>query len=663
MHGFAEDRAGLVWIATSKGVVSWRNGVVQALPEGVVPDVSARAILADEDRIWVGTYGAGLLVGDGTRFAVLDRARGLHENVVSWVGREGEWIWWTGNQGVFRARRAALLRAAADPAQTVHPQRFTVSDGLPANETNGGVQPAVWKDPAGRLWFPTIDGLASVDPGALGGDRAAPRAFLERVLVDGSEVHPRGVLRLASDVRHLEVEYSAPALLSPQRIHFVTRLDGLDRQWVAGGSRRRVQYSRLRPGRYTLEVAAVGDSDPAHGPAAALVIEQVPAFHESWPFRLLLGLVAVGASALVVQGRSAALRRRSARLERLVEARTSELRAANADLARTKAELEQAVVDLDRLASTDKLTGARNRRHLEGVARGEMSRAARNCSPLTLIAFDIDRFKAINDEHGHQVGDRVLVELCRRTAAHLRLSDVLTRMGGEEFLVLLPETPLESAVSLAERIRVLGSEEPLPEAGRVTMSLGVAEWQAGETLDDWIARADRALYAAKRSGRDRVLWDPATSRPSGDGMRTASRAQMGWREAYASGDPTIDAQHRELVEGAGALAVDAMERGDLREVGASLEALLELVRFHFATEEELLARKGYEGLAAHRALHQELLAKAATLQAEIREGRATLDRLLWFVSYEVVAWHLLTADREFFPLLGGPAPPAERADG
>ncbi len=664
VRGFSQDAAGRVWIATSKGVAVWSDGRVQPRLAGGIPAVPVRSLLADEDQLWVGTSGAGLLVRDGPRVSSLGRDRGLQDNVVSWVGREGDWIWWTGNQGIFRARRAELLRAAADGGVTVHPQRFTLADGLPSNEANGGVQPAAWKDPSGRLWFPMIDGLASVDPAALLGGLVAPRAFLERVLVDGREARPNGVLQLPADVRHIEVEYSAPALLAPQRVRFVTRLDGLDGQWVPGGGRRRVQYSRLRPGRYTLRVAAVSDTDPAPGPAATLEIEQLPAFHESWLFRLAVLLSVAGATALVVLARSAALRRRSERLESLVTSRTSELVRANADLARTKSDLEQAVVDLDRLASTDKLTGAWNRRHLEVVARGEMSRAARNGSPLTLIALDVDRFKVINDERGHQTGDRVLAELCRRAATHLRPSDVLTRMGGEEFLVLLPETPLASAVSLAERIRVVVRGEPVADAGTVTVSLGVAEWRPGETLDAWVARADQALYAAKRSGRDQVLWDPGASAPPGGAVvRTAPWARPRWRESHACGEPTVDGQHRELVERASALIALAAEGGDGREVEESLDALLEHVRFHFATEEEILARSGYDGLAGHRALHQDLLERAAALRAELREGRTTLDRLLWFVSYEVVAWHLLTADREFFHLFARPGVPTGPAEG
>jgi two-component system, cell cycle response regulator len=152
----------------------------------------------------------------------------------------------------------------------------------------------------------------------------------------------------------------------------------------------------------------------------------------------------------------------------------------------------------------DSLTGAWNRRHFMAAATQEMERAARYGSPLSAIMLDVDFFKAVNDGHGHGLGDEVLrrvVETCR---AALREVDLFGRLGGEEFAVLLPETALGGALGLAERLRhaVAGMET---SGIMVTLSLGVAQRQEGETsVDRLLGRADQALYRAKQNGRNRV---------------------------------------------------------------------------------------------------------------------------------------------------------------
>ncbi len=166
--------------------------------------------------------------------------------------------------------------------------------------------------------------------------------------------------------------------------------------------------------------------------------------------------------------------------------------------------LQAANAELQRLATTDRLTGAWNRTYLEETLVAEMGRAERYRQPLSLLIFDIDHFKAINDSHGHLVGDEVLIELTRRVRAHLRAVDVLARWGGEEFVLLLPHCGAVEARRVADKLRALVAEPPFPVAGQVTASFGLAQWQPEEPLDTWLKRADDALYAAKAAGRNRV---------------------------------------------------------------------------------------------------------------------------------------------------------------
>lgn len=169
-------------------------------------------------------------------------------------------------------------------------------------------------------------------------------------------------------------------------------------------------------------------------------------------------------------------------------------------------------VTLRKLATTDALTGALNRSaFLEATAR-EIDRARRFHTPLTLLAVDVDRFKSVNDTHGHPAGDAVLAEVARRLLRELRASDALGRLGGDEFAVLLPMADLDAARETAERLAAALRGLPVASGRRelpVTASFGVAQAEpSGETPEALYERADRALYEAKLAGRDRVATSP-----------------------------------------------------------------------------------------------------------------------------------------------------------
>jgi len=168
--------------------------------------------------------------------------------------------------------------------------------------------------------------------------------------------------------------------------------------------------------------------------------------------------------------------------------------------------------ELERLATTDGMTGTLNRRHFLTLADREWKRALRYDRPLSLVVLDIDLFKAINDEFGHDVGDSVIVHLTDLAARTKRDTDLLARIGGEEFALLLPETSLADACPVAERIRQQFAARPVDVTSRIvaaTVSIGVAASTAAMAgFADLMKTADDALYDAKRSGRNRVASRP-----------------------------------------------------------------------------------------------------------------------------------------------------------
>ncbi|WP_448189386.1 GGDEF domain-containing protein [Azospirillum sp. sgz301742] len=169
---------------------------------------------------------------------------------------------------------------------------------------------------------------------------------------------------------------------------------------------------------------------------------------------------------------------------------------------------------LERLASTDSLTGALNRGRFMARAAEEVARARRHGRPLSAVMLDIDHFKKINDTHGHPTGDEAIRSVVRVCRALVRGCDVLGRLGGEEFAVLLPDTPPAGAVALAERLRraLAVTEVRIPGGCGVTftVSIGVSALRDGEeSVSAMLARADEALYRAKNGGRNRVVADEA----------------------------------------------------------------------------------------------------------------------------------------------------------
>ncbi|MGV8917095.1 MAG: sensor domain-containing diguanylate cyclase [Pseudomonas sp.] len=167
-------------------------------------------------------------------------------------------------------------------------------------------------------------------------------------------------------------------------------------------------------------------------------------------------------------------------------------------------DLKRVEDELRALSVTDVLTGAYNRRYFQERLKSELSRVHRHGGELSVIMLDVDHFKRINDQHGHAMGDHVLQWLCQRIGQRLRTDDVFCRLGGEEFMVLCPDTTGPQAHALATDLWEVLRGEPIDGVGTVTASFGIASWRSDEGGDALLLRADSGVYAAKQAGRDRV---------------------------------------------------------------------------------------------------------------------------------------------------------------
>ena len=326
--------------------------------------------------------------------------------------------------------------------------------------------------------------------------------------------------------------------------------------------------------------------------------------------------------------------------------------AALAKAQRTIAELSRAVEDMQLRANTDKLTGILNRARIEENAHFELLRFERYGHPVSLLFIDIDHFKQVNDSHGHAAGDQVLRQVCDIVRQCMRTTDLLGRWGGEEFLLLLPNTGLTSARLLAERIRHAVHESQFDGVGRITASFGVAEGQKSETWEEFVGRADAAMYRAKNGGRNRVEMSLFREGREGTAEHVAARfVHLIWHDAYASGNARIDAQHRSLFDHSNSLITAVIEGRPREEVAPLVQALIAESVAHFKSEEEILRAVAYPGAAEHVDLHLRLLDQAIGLARKYEKGKLGIGELFSFLAYDLVAQHMLADDRKFFPYL------------
>ena len=184
-------------------------------------------------------------------------------------------------------------------------------------------------------------------------------------------------------------------------------------------------------------------------------------------------------------------------LQNIIDSRTMELTRLNRVLAEKAAESELN-------ATTDYLTSLSNRFSFEQRLESEIARAQRFKEPLSLIVMDLDRFKQINDRHGHPIGDKVLIDVGKVLRRNLRQIDVASRWGGDEFALLLPNTALDHALSVAEKLRTAVTSDLSSLKLDISASFGVVELIKNESQVDFMRRADNALYASKNDGRDKV---------------------------------------------------------------------------------------------------------------------------------------------------------------
>lgn len=342
-----EDRNGAIWIGTH-GTGLFRHVEDRFARYGSADGLRSEFIWAlhvdSEGTLWVGTYQGGLSVLHGDRFLTLTTQEGLPSDVICQILPDETGDLWVGSYGgVFRLNRQQLEEFRSGRRRHVEPQVFTRADGLPSIECTGGFQPSGCRLRDGRLCFPTVKGLAIVDPSSFTTNQVPPIVQLEEIWIDGVKQwdslslgsaapsvrrsSPAGLpgeqtVELTPGQTHLEVHYAGLSFSAPEQVRYRIRLSGLDQQWMEVGNRRHVDYQQLAPGTYRFEVMA-RNSDHVWSPAGTgLGIVVRPRFWQTNLFRI--GAVLLLGTSVALLARLIEQRRQREKLAQLEQARAVE---------------------------------------------------------------------------------------------------------------------------------------------------------------------------------------------------------------------------------------------------------------------------------------------------------------------------------------------------
>lgn len=477
-------------IAQSRGFENLLNRPDDAtsLPSNLVSSIATDP----QGGLWLGTYG-GLArlephsAGEPYRFRTISTADGLSSNNINAVQIDDE-----GNPWVSLPNGVSMI-----DGNTHVVRNLGIRDGL---RISSYIYAAAARAPTGELLFGGLGGLTVIRPDWKAPDVPEAPLAITYAVVNGVPLPfgklPRAdeTLRVGPHNRSLRVDFALLDYQAPTETTYSYRMDDLDENWieVPRGSLPTAIYTNLPHGEYTLRLRARTRGMQPRLIEAAVNVQAEPRWYETITAMIVAGLLLLAVIFGVIQLRTLYLRRQARQLQQQIDMRTRDLLAANQRL--------------DELANTDELTGMYSRRRFLELAEGVRLGAPDGGACIALL--DLDRFKQVNDTYGHLAGDAVIRSASKAILGQCREGDLPGRYGGEELVVCLPDGTLEQGMAVAERIRQTLCDNPVVYEGQtieVTVSIGVAAYRAGETLAQWLSRADSALYEAKHAGRNRCV--------------------------------------------------------------------------------------------------------------------------------------------------------------
>lgn len=312
---------------------------------------------------------------------------------------------------------------------------------------------------------------------------------------------------------------------------------------------------------------------------------------------------------------------------------------------RTFMNLSAENVKMENLAMLDPLLKIYNRNKLDEDMAAIVENSNRLGDTASILLIDLDKFKSINDNYGHDVGDEVLIQATQIITSLLRADDRVYRWGGDEFMILAPLTDINGAAKLAERINDKFETSFFPKVGELHVSIGCAQHFQHELKENWFKRVDLTLYKAKQSGRNRIeSWANTDLLP-------ATIAKLIWQGVFESGHDEVDHQHKALLR----LSNELYDRLGSSDSKADVDEILVRVGTelmdHFNYEYELIKKLKFEEADEHKVIHDELLSEYEQMRTQLHEGKVNLGAFFNFVSVKIIAEHIIKEDSKFFELI------------
>lgn len=465
----------------------------------VVTWVSAR----DEKSYYVGTQGYGLLLLElndfhgEAKFSRLFLNTGIStSSIAAVVNDEGGHLWIATESKIFRANLESGRVDAFDDNDGVNTTGYYIGSHAKKND--------------GTIVFVGDQGVTYFSPELVDKPIDLPNLHFTRIAIL-NENDSRGInekfnivadeeaavtrISLSPDDILVSIEFAAIEFGSPESIEYAYRLIGFDDRWQYVDSKNRTAtYTNLSPGTYILEAKSTNRYGVWNDKPQRMTIQVLPPWWQTVWATITFGILAIVLVFVIFRWRTYALHKRSVTLYQNVQEKTIELQMANEKLTL--------------LTTLDPLTQVYNRRGFTDAVGKEFSKYKRSNELFSIILIDIDFFKRINDEYGHEAGDQVLIKFANVLAQCMRDYDILARWGGEEFIVLLPNTELKDAINIANKYRERIRNEAFTVADislQVSLTAGAADIEGYTSVDQCIKRADDLLYEGKNLGRDQVL--------------------------------------------------------------------------------------------------------------------------------------------------------------
>lgn len=294
-----EDSKGNLWIGTFGGLGKLTNEEFTTFTnkDGLSSDAVISLYEDSDGTLWIGTNGGGLnRLKDGKLTAYTTRD-GLLDDVVYRILEDGENnLWLSCRKGIFQIGKKALDEFASGKSASIAPVAYGTADGMMTRECSGGGDPAGWRGSDGKLWFPTIKGVAMIDPGRMKTNAQAPPVVIEQIRVNDQAISLNDRVELPPGTSRLDLYYTAPSFVAPEKVKFKYKLEGFDKDWIDSGTRRIAYYTNLRPGAYTFRVTASNNDGVWNETGAAFSLYLKPYFYQTYWFYavclFVLGLLA-----------------------------------------------------------------------------------------------------------------------------------------------------------------------------------------------------------------------------------------------------------------------------------------------------------------------------------------------------------------------------------